>query len=105
MSVLHVYTGRMPRPALHYLSYFVRVSVTVGLSCEGLWRFIFTYANFLLPDSLHANMQTTYPVHTCRGSPTSAPSPPRLPSCGSSPAYPGCPVPSTHREEVGLGEF
>lgn len=58
----------MPCPALHYLSYFVRVSVTVGLSsCEGLWRSIFTYANFLLPDSLlHANMQTTHPVHTCR---------------------------------------
>ena len=57
--------GGCPTP--HYLSYFVRVSVTVGLSsCEGLWRSIFTYANFLLPDSLQpANMQTTHPEHTC----------------------------------------
>ena len=56
----------------------------MGLSsCEGLWRSIFTYANFLLPDSLQqTNMQTTHPEHTCRGDP--AVPLPQGPGCCSS---------------------
>lgn len=100
--VLHVYTGWMPCPALHYLSYFVRVSVTMDLSCEELWRPIFTYAKFLLPDLLlHANMQTIHPVHTW--SPASAPSP-RAPAAAPPLfCHSRLPVPSIHKEEGGLG--
>ena len=79
-------------PAPHYLSYFVRVCVTVGLSSrEGPWRSIFTYANFLLPDSLLRKYANTYPVHTCRGLRSSL-----LP-------LQAAPSPSARREEVGLG--
>lgn len=61
---------------------FVRVRVTVGLSSrEGLWRSIFTYANFLLPDSLPRKYANTRPGQARRG------------LLLLSPASPGCPVP------------
>jgi hypothetical protein len=81
--------GRMPLPCTNCLI-FVSISVTVGLSsCEGLWRSIFTYANFLLPDSLlPANMQN-HPMHTGRSPAGTLPALLLL-----SPASPGCPGPT-----------